>query len=68
MINLTIPQLVTDYFIEQGYIPNINDIHTFLNFTIYTPDYFCPKSNVTNELKITNNTIAIHHYHGSWTN
>ncbi len=34
--------------------------------TIYPQDYFCPKDYVTKEIVLTDNTIAIHHFDGSW--
>ncbi|MGO2083606.1 glycosyltransferase family 32 protein [Vagococcus sp.] len=33
---------------------------------IYPTDYFCPLSMKTNKLKITNNTVSIHHYNATW--
>ena len=37
-------------------------------FTIYTPDYLCPKDWISGEINITENTYAIHHYAESWLN
>ena len=34
--------------------------------TIYPYDYFCPKSHITNEINLTENTCTIHHFSGSW--
>ncbi len=34
--------------------------------TIYPHDFFCPKSHITNEIEITENTHTIHHFAGSW--
>lgn len=36
------------------------------NMYIYPPDYFCPLNHLTGKLNITDNTISIHHYMGSW--
>jgi hypothetical protein len=33
---------------------------------IYPTEYFCPIDYRTNELNLTNNTYAIHHFAGSW--
>ena len=33
---------------------------------IYPPDYFCPKDYYTERIKLTENTIAIHHFTKSW--
>ena len=35
-------------------------------FTIYPKDYFCPVNLEANEVKITDNTVAIHHFNASW--
>lgn len=35
-------------------------------FVFLPEDYLCPLSCVTNKLNITENTISIHHYNGSW--
>lgn len=34
--------------------------------TIYPFDFFCPKSHITKEIYITENTCTIHHFAGSW--
>lgn len=33
---------------------------------IYPKDYFCPKDFLSGKLRITPNTVTIHHYDGSW--
>lgn len=66
-IEMTIPSIVTDHFTDRGYDMDVDDIHEYMGFTIYPSDYFCPKSNTTHELTLTDDTISIHHYHGSWT-
>ena len=43
-----------------------NSLQTINGFTLYPMDYFCPKDAVTKKLTITNNTVAIHHFDGSW--
>lgn len=40
---------------------NLNDI------VIYPNDYFCPKDHFTGKIIITDNTLCIHHFAGSWT-
>lgn len=47
--------LVVDSQIQQLQICNI-----------YPPEYFCPLDYRTKTLKITSNTISIHHYNESW--
>ena len=63
---ITIPHIVTGYFWDNGYKSNMHKIHNFLGFTIYPPEYFCPKSHLFRETNITDNTLTIHHYEGSW--
>ncbi|MDR0228181.1 MAG: glycosyl transferase [Flavobacteriaceae bacterium] len=35
-------------------------------FTLYPSEYFCPKSHLDGKLTLTENTVAIHHFSGSW--
>jgi len=35
-------------------------------FATFSSDYFCPKHYMTGDIKITDNTVAIHHYASSW--
>ena len=64
--NITSPKITSNFFYQQGYELNLNEVHEYLGFTIYPPNYFCPKSHVTQELTLTDDTISIHHYHASW--
>ena len=34
--------------------------------TIYPKDYFCPKSYIDGKIYLTENTVCIHHFSGSW--
>ena len=49
-----------------GFVPNnqfqiiANEVHLF------PKDYFCPKSQVSGEIELTDNTYCIHHFSGSW--
>lgn len=40
----------------------IGDVH------IYPVEYFCPKNYISGDIKITKNTISIHHFNLSWMN
>ena len=40
------------------------EIENYISF--YPSDFFCPKSHKTGEIRITENTICIHHFAGSW--
>lgn len=35
-------------------------------FTLYEKEFFCPKDYNTDEITITENTVAIHHFNSSW--
>ena len=43
-----------------------NTIQTIMGFCFYPHDYFCPKSHITGEITLTDNTYTIHHFSGSW--
>lgn len=66
MHNITIPIITMQCLNKLGYELNNNEIHNFNGFTIYPDIYFCPKSNVNQTFDIQDETIAIHHYIGSW--
>ncbi|MFV8272717.1 glycosyltransferase family 32 protein [Faecalibacterium prausnitzii] len=56
---------ITNACLKYGFIPN-NKKQTINTFTLLPKDYLCPKNNKTGELKISDNTLAIHHFDGSW--
>lgn len=60
-----IVEITTEYLRERG-LSNDNVIQECCGFTIYPNDYFCPIDYETRELKITENTLTIHHYAESW--
>ena len=35
-------------------------------FTLFPKEYFCPKSYDDGKIYLTENTVAIHHFAGSW--
>lgn len=44
-----------------------NSFQVFENyFTLYPKDYFCPLDHKTRNLLLTENTVSIHHFMGSW--
>lgn len=45
-----------------------NNFQIINGFVLYPNDVFCPKSHETGVINITNNTVAIHHFAGSWLN
>lgn len=57
---------ITNYMLPYGLKQN----NTYQDFpgliTFYPKDYFCPKDYRTKQVSITNNTVTIHHFDGSW--
>ena len=45
-----------------------NKFQIIKGFALYPSDVFCPKSFKTGKIYKTDNTIAIHHFAGSWLN
>ena len=50
---------------EQGLIPN-GTLQQIGETTVYPSEYFSPKNYITGEMKLTSNTVSIHHYDSSW--
>lgn len=61
----TVVQYVSDILYEEG-LKNVSGIQVVSGIIIYPSEYFCPIDIVTKSLHITNNTLTIHHYSGSW--
>ena len=60
------PRYQTMILKNHGLIPN-NKTQRLSNFIAYSPEYFCPQSNITDEmLFLTENTYSIHHFTVSW--
>ena len=60
------PRYQTQILCRHGLIPN-NKTQRLENCIAYSPEYFCPQSNVTDEmLMLTENTYSIHHFTVSW--
>jgi len=57
---------ITDSLLKHGLCLN-NTLQTIAGFTLFPKEYFCPKVYSTGELRITPNTVCIHHFDGSWT-
>ena len=59
-------KVITDYMVEKGLILD-NTYQDFPNFcTMYPADFFCPKDHTTGKIRITKNTVCIHHFAASW--
>lgn len=61
----TVVEYVTEILTIHGW-ENKNSLQNIKGINIYPSDYFGPMNCLTGEICITNNTISIHHYSGSW--
>lgn len=64
--NTTNVIIITNYMLKHGLVQN----NTFQDFpgliTMYPKDYFCPLSWEGKQGQLTDNTVTIHHFAGSW--
>lgn len=59
-------QTLTDYLAQAG-VPRKNGFYDITDLiTIYPKDYFCPLSYKNEPSTFSENTVAIHHFAGSW--
>ncbi|KTE93875.1 glycosyl transferase [Desulfitobacterium hafniense] len=58
-------RVITNTCVVRGLQLN-NQKQTIDDFTLYPCEYFCPKNPHTKEIRITQNSYAIHHFDGSW--
>lgn len=61
----TVVERVSKIFKNHGFTDEIK-IQEVCGITIYPMEYFCPKDYKNGKLNITENTVSIHHYDGSW--
>lgn len=61
----TVVGYTTEVLCRHG-LRNTNEIQEIDGVWIYPKEYFCPMDYWTNKLKITNNSVSIHHYDASW--
>lgn len=58
--------IITNYMLSHGLIQN-NSLQDFPNLiTMYPKDFFCPLSWRGRKMHMTENTVTIHHFAGSW--
>lgn len=62
----TVVTRVSDIFRKHGFTDK-NEIQEIEGITVYPSEYFCPKDIETGKLTVTENTISIHWFDGSWT-
>lgn len=56
---------ITNICNKHGFIPN-GKLQTIAEFTLLPQDYLCPKDSETKQIHLTDNTLCIHHFDGSW--
>ena len=56
---------ITNACLKYGFVPN-NQKQTIKGFTLLPLDYLCPKLKEGRGLVLTENTLTIHHFAGSW--
>ena len=56
---------ITSTFLKYGLLQN-NTKQTINGFTLLPKDYLCPKSYKDGKIYLTENTLTIHHFAGSW--
>ena len=56
---------ITRPCVENGLVLNDTE-QTVCGFTFKPHDVFCPKDVISHEIFLTENTLAIHHFSGSW--
>lgn len=56
---------ITEACLAYGFVPN-NTLQTVQGLTLLPKDFLCPKDYTTRKLEITDNTLVIHHFDGSW--
>lgn len=61
----TVVTYITKILCNKG-LRNTSKIQEVSGVFIYPSDYFCPIDLTTNKIKITPNTVSIHHYAGTW--
>ena len=56
---------ITRTFLDYGLVQN-NTLQTVNQFTLLPKDFLCPKSYEDGKIYLTENTLTIHHFAGSW--
>ena len=64
--NIPCPKLETEVLKKYGFNDKLNEIQKLNDITIYSSEYFSPKSYETGKLEITKNSYSIHHFSMSW--
>lgn len=57
---------ITNACLKYGLLLN-NELQEVNGLTLFPLDYFCAKDAITGKVNVTENTLTIHHFAGSWT-
>ena len=61
----TVVTITTKLLCKKG-LHNTSEVQCVEGVWIYPKEYFCPKDVTTNKLKLTDKSVCIHHFAGSW--
>lgn len=61
----TVVSYTTEMLCKYG-LKQTSEIQKCAGVLVYPKEYFCPKDFETKKLNITDNTVCIHHFDGSW--
>ncbi|MDR2979036.1 MAG: glycosyl transferase [Bacteroidales bacterium] len=64
--NLTTVVEYTTQILQNYGLQNVSGIQKVKDFWIYPTEYFCPLDYATKEMTITEKTVCIHHFAGTW--
>lgn len=62
----TVVEYTTDILSKLGFQSDKNELQIIQGVNIYPTEYFCPIDFFTTKMNITENTVSIHRYNGSW--
>lgn len=65
MNQVTIVEYTTQLLCSNG-LKSTNEVQQVAGIWIYPKEYFCPKDYASGKVKITQNTVSIHHYSETW--
>ncbi len=59
---------ITTHILEQhGFKRDVKGIQRVAGLIVYPPEFFCPFNMYNGMMKITDNTVSVHLYNGSWS-
>lgn len=58
-------ETITNFCKKYGFVGN-DTLQNINGLVLYPHDVFCPKSHATGKINLTDRTITIHHFSGSW--